>query len=59
MDAIGKALKKLDAKERERVKEILAKVSSGTTQGLDIKKLKGRSPHSLPAGAQKHFHPAH
>lgn len=43
MDAIGKALKKLDAKERERVKEILAKVSSGTTQGLDIKKLKGRN----------------
>lgn len=42
MDAIGKALKKLSAKERERVKEILAKLALGKTQGLDIKKLQGR-----------------
>ena len=42
MDAIKKALKKLSAKERSRVKEILAKLASGKTQGLDIKKLQGR-----------------
>jgi mRNA-degrading endonuclease RelE of RelBE toxin-antitoxin system len=42
MDAIKKALKKLTEKERGRVKEILMKLASGKTQGLDIKKLKGR-----------------
>jgi mRNA-degrading endonuclease RelE of RelBE toxin-antitoxin system len=42
MDAIEKALKKLTAKEKERVKGILAKLASGKTQGLDIKKLQGR-----------------
>jgi mRNA-degrading endonuclease RelE of RelBE toxin-antitoxin system len=42
MDAIKKALKKLSAKERDRVKEILTKLASGKTQGLDIKKLQGR-----------------
>jgi mRNA-degrading endonuclease RelE of RelBE toxin-antitoxin system len=42
MDAIRKALKKLSEKERQRIKEILAKLSSGKTQGLDVKKLKGR-----------------
>jgi len=42
MDAIQKALKKLTAKERARVKEILAKVAANKMQGLDIKKLQGR-----------------
>ena len=42
MDAIQKALKKLTAKEKERVREILAKLASGETQGLDIKQLRGR-----------------
>jgi len=42
MDAIEKALKKLNAKERERVKELLEKLALGTLQGLDIKKLQGR-----------------
>ncbi len=43
MDSIRKALKKLDAREQERVKGILTKLSSGDLQGLDIKKLKGRN----------------
>ena len=42
MDAIEKALKKLTPQERLRVKEILARLMSGKTKGLDIKKLKGR-----------------
>jgi mRNA-degrading endonuclease RelE of RelBE toxin-antitoxin system len=42
MDAIEKALKKLNAKERERVKELLEKLALGALQGLDIKKLQGR-----------------
>ena len=42
MDAIRKALKKLNAKERERAKEVLTKLSLGNLQGLDVKKLKGR-----------------
>lgn len=42
MDAIQKALKKLSAKERAQIKEILAKLSAGHTQELDIKKLQGR-----------------
>jgi mRNA-degrading endonuclease RelE of RelBE toxin-antitoxin system len=42
MDTIQKALKKLTAKERERVKEILVRLASGKTQGMDIKKLQGR-----------------
>jgi mRNA-degrading endonuclease RelE of RelBE toxin-antitoxin system len=43
MNAIKKALKKLSAKERARVKEVLAKLASEKTQGLDIKKLQGRN----------------
>jgi mRNA-degrading endonuclease RelE of RelBE toxin-antitoxin system len=43
MDAIEKALKKLNAKERERVKELLRKMALGALQGLDIKKLQGRN----------------
>ncbi len=42
MDAIQKALKKLSPQERERIKDILVKLLSGNTKGLDIKKLKGR-----------------
>ena len=42
MDAIVKALKKLNAKERGWVKELLEKLVMGKTQGLDIKKLQGR-----------------
>ena len=42
MDKIEKALQKLTAKEREWVKQLLIKVQSGQTDGLDIKKLKGR-----------------
>ena len=42
MDAIEKALKKFNAKERERLKELLEKLARGALQGLDIKKLQGR-----------------
>ena len=42
MDAIEKALKKLTPQERLRVKEVLVRLMSGKTKGLDIKKLKGR-----------------
>lgn len=42
MDKIEKALQKLTEKERGRVKEVLTCLSSGKTEGLDIKKLKGR-----------------
>jgi mRNA-degrading endonuclease RelE of RelBE toxin-antitoxin system len=42
MDAIQKALKKLTAKQRQQVKEILIKLASDQTKGLDIKKLQGR-----------------
>ena len=42
MDAIRKALKKMSAKERTQIKEILAKLSGGKMRGLDIKKLQGR-----------------
>ncbi len=42
MDAIKKALKKLSAKERAWIRDILVKLAAGRTQGLDIKKLQGR-----------------
>jgi mRNA-degrading endonuclease RelE of RelBE toxin-antitoxin system len=42
MDPIEKALKRLTAKEREWIKELLKKLATKKTQGLDIKKLKGR-----------------
>jgi mRNA-degrading endonuclease RelE of RelBE toxin-antitoxin system len=42
MDAIEKALKKFNAKERERLKELLEKLARGALQGLDVKKLQGR-----------------
>ncbi len=42
MDAIEKALAKLTEKERGWIRELLLQLSSGTTRGLDSKKLKGR-----------------
>lgn len=42
MDKIEKSLQKLTQKEREWVKDILERLSSGKPWGLDIKKLKGR-----------------
>lgn len=42
MNNIEKALKKLSDKERERAREILKKLYAGNTNGLDVKKLKGR-----------------
>lgn len=41
MDKLTKLLKKLSAKERERLEEVLALLISGETSSLDIKKLKG------------------
>ena len=43
MDAIEKAIKKLTAKEREWIRDILLRLKSSDLSGLDIKKLKGRS----------------
>ena len=42
MDKIEKALKKLTAKEREIVKQILSRLAKNNTKAFDIKKLKGR-----------------
>lgn len=42
MDKIAKALKKLTLKERELIKEILAKLKNKQIENLDCKKLKGR-----------------
>jgi len=42
VDKITKVLKKLSAKEREVVKHILEKLTSGNSTELDIKKLIGR-----------------
>ena len=42
MDRIEKALTKLTAREREKINTILSKIKSGKTDGLDVKKLKGR-----------------
>ncbi len=41
MDKISKLLKKLSAKEQERLEEILAVLMSEDSSSLDIKKLKG------------------
>ncbi|MFY9492928.1 MAG: type II toxin-antitoxin system RelE/ParE family toxin [Minisyncoccia bacterium] len=43
MDKISKALQKLSAGEREKVRLVLTVLKSGETASLDIKKLKGRS----------------
>ena len=42
MDKIEKALAKLTAKEREKIRSILEKISAGDLTVLDVKKLKGR-----------------
>lgn len=41
MDKLSKLLKKLSAKEREQLEQTLARLLSGETKTLDIKKLKG------------------
>lgn len=43
MDKIRKALNKLNSKEKQKFKEILAQIKTGNFQGLDLKKLKGRN----------------
>jgi len=43
MDRIKKALKKLTAKEREQIREILIQLKKNKLGSLDIKKLKGRN----------------
>lgn len=42
MDRIGKALKKLNGGERQKIKEILTQLQTGSFENLDIKKLKAR-----------------
>jgi mRNA interferase RelE/StbE len=41
MDKLEKLLKKLSAKERDHLEQVLALLLSGDTASLDIKKLKG------------------
>lgn len=43
MDKIRKALQKLSSKERERIKDALRRLNAEELEGLDIKKLKGRT----------------
>lgn len=43
MDAIEKILRKLNDRERRWVREILKKLQARRFDGLDVKKLKGRS----------------
>lgn len=43
MDKIAKALKKLNQKERELIKEILVKLKNKQLENLDSKKLQGRN----------------
>lgn len=43
VDKIQKGVNKLNQKEKIRVKEILTQLRHGDTEGLSIKKLKGRS----------------
>lgn len=43
MDPVEKAIRKLSAKERERIRDILRKLNANDLSGLDIKKLKDRS----------------
>lgn len=42
MDKIQKALNRLSSREQEQVKEILDRLHSGETIGLDVQKLKGQ-----------------
>jgi len=41
MDRIKKALDKLGFQEKQKVKEILLQIDKGSSQNLDVKKLKG------------------
>jgi mRNA-degrading endonuclease RelE of RelBE toxin-antitoxin system len=43
MDQIQKALKKLSAKERRQLEQLLDLISLGKLQNLDVKKLVGKS----------------
>ena len=43
MDRIEKELQKLSSKERSIVKEIISKLATGQTQGLNTQRLKGSS----------------
>jgi mRNA-degrading endonuclease RelE of RelBE toxin-antitoxin system len=43
MDKIEKALRRLSAKERSWVRDVLLRLKSGNCAGLDIKRLKGRN----------------
>ncbi len=43
MDKIEKALQRLTKKERERIKNILERISQGKLEGLHPRKLKGRN----------------
>ncbi len=42
MDSIEKALKKLNANDRQSIKQILERLLAHDMLGLDVKKLKGR-----------------
>jgi hypothetical protein len=42
MDKIQKVLAKITDNERLKIKIVLEKINSGTVNGLDLKKLKGR-----------------
>ncbi|HBB38261.1 MAG: Addiction module toxin, RelE/StbE family [Candidatus Magasanikbacteria bacterium GW2011_GWD2_43_18] len=43
VDEIDKALAKLTAKKRQVIKDILSRIMREETDGMDIKKLKGRT----------------
>ena len=43
MDRIEKALKRLNHKERQKLKDILIQINDGDFRNLDLKKLKGRT----------------
>ena len=43
MDRIEKALQRISAKERQRIKLLFVKIARGDFRGFDIKKLKGRN----------------
>lgn len=43
MNRIDKALNKLRTKEKKKIKNILLKIKKEELEGLDLKKLKGRS----------------
>ena len=43
VDRVTKALRKLSAKERKNIKQIIRQMKSGDKKGLDIKKLKGNA----------------